>query len=118
MIKDGDTYYVFYTGGARGGGGRRGGGRRGGRGAAKCRGDRAKPVVAASKAPRKGPLRNLPAASKAPLPSRPVVSRLLRNQLAINRRPRKELPGKPPADNRLPPARHPRARSTCSPRPT
>ena len=32
MIKDGDTYYVFYTGGARGGGGGRGRGRRGGRG--------------------------------------------------------------------------------------
>jgi arabinan endo-1,5-alpha-L-arabinosidase len=31
MIKDGQTYYVFYTGGARGGGGR-GRGRRGGRG--------------------------------------------------------------------------------------
>jgi beta-xylosidase len=31
MIKDGATYYVFYTGGARGGGGR-GRGRRGGRG--------------------------------------------------------------------------------------
>src|SRR4029079_18141898 len=30
ITKDGDTYYIFYTGGARGG--RRGGGRRGNRG--------------------------------------------------------------------------------------